>query len=56
MLYTYNARTWNIETGRSEVQGHTHLLREFKDTLDYIKPCIKIKNEQMKEDKDVLVA
>lgn len=42
MLYAYNDRTWNVETGRSEVQSHTHLPVEFKDTLDYIKPCIKI--------------
>ena len=50
----YNPSTLEIETGRTEVQGHPSLTREFKASLSYIHLSLKnkINNLSRKPDYD----
>lgn len=33
-----------VKAGCSQVEGHSQLHREFKDSLEYMVPCLKILN------------
>lgn len=46
---TYNPNTWEIEAGRSSVQGQPPLHSEFKSSLGHVRPCLK--NQLTKERK-----
>lgn len=49
---TTNFRIWVVEAGESEVQADFWLLREFEDSLDYVRHCLK--NSRRKEKKSRL--
>jgi hypothetical protein len=36
---TCSASIWEVEKGRSDVQGHSKLHSDFWAALDYMKPC-----------------
>lgn len=45
-VHACNSNTQEVEGGGSEVQGHPQLHSEFKASLGYIKPYLKIKRRR----------
>lgn len=41
LVHTYNPSPWEVEVGGSEDQYHSWLIREFQDSLGYLRPCFK---------------
>ena len=44
MAHIYNPKTWEVETGRSEIQGHLCSHSKFQASLGYMNPCLNKQN------------
>lgn len=42
MTHTYNPSTWEVKSGKSGVQGHPQVHNEFKASLSYRRPGLRI--------------
>lgn len=45
MVLACNPSTWEVDTGRADVQGQPQVHSEFEASLIYMKPCLKSTRE-----------
>ena len=47
-VHAFNLSTWEMEAGRSEIQGKPLLHSKLEANLGYVRPCLKTKHHKDK--------
>lgn len=45
-MNTYNAHTWEVEAGGSDIECPSLLQNKVEDSLEYVRPCLKARTKE----------